>query len=157
MVKKTIIAVVSVVLLVSVFAGAYSGQYNYNSYARYAGYAPIYYAGVPYYNYYPIYHYPFSNYYDWLYEPYYKPSVAYPASVSNLNTYSNPSSSSIPRGSANQWCGVINNKPVGCDFGLVCDYTKSGITAVGVCSKQNYDTTYPYQVSPSITNAYYYS
>ncbi len=169
MVKKTIIAIVSVVLLVAVFAGAAS-KWGYTKYGA------IYYTGVPYYTSYPVYHdyplesmyypYGFGVYYPYLYDGWYSPSpnpqLNYPigpTSQEKRYEYTPPEypTMSIPRSTEGQLCGVINSMQFGCQYGLQCDYTKTSSTGVGVCSAlPPSSSTYPYQYYGSIPVNYPY-
>ncbi len=178
MVKKTIIAVAMVVLLVAVFVGA-AQKWGYTRYGAiyYYGtpysYAPNYvypYGSNPYQEYgsygYPAYAYPYMYRYGQTY-----PSYAYPYSyqqgpLSSENIYrygaptvSYPSYTSpeTPRGKVGQPCGLIDSQTYGCEYGMTCDYTKTGVTGVGLCSRLPPVTTYPYQVGPSTTYPYYYT
>jgi len=137
MVKRTIIAIigiVAIVLVVAVIVNAYS--------VGYSRYGPVYSNGYPFYMYYPIYYgpspgvyYPYNYYYypEQLYPYYYptdikqdsaKPSVSYP--------YYSPGV--VARSALNQQCGIVNSVQLGCDYGLVCDYTKTDKQGVGVCT-----------------------
>jgi hypothetical protein len=129
MVKKTVIAIVAVVLLVAVFASA--------SY-RYGGYMPYRYfyypeTAFPSYVTYPPYSY---------YQP---PSVAYPYSFLNeqsfnrygvpLKTY--PTYTGVtPLQQAGMLCGNVGSSTFECDYGLFCDYSGSIQKNVGVCRWQ---------------------
>ena len=169
MVKKTIIAVAAVVLLVAVFVGA-AQKWGYTRYGA------VYYYGTPYYSYAPYYVYPYGSYnYP------YGSSVSYPYSGNPLYSYpyyyksgplaseniyrsgapsvSYPSYSSptIPRGRVGQLCGLIDSQAYGCELGLECDYTRTGVSGIGMCTKSISVTTYPYQVGPSTTYPYYYT
>ena len=145
--KKTVIAIVAIVLLVAVLVGA-SHRWGYTRYGA------VYYH-TPQYMYYPAYHVP---YYEYRY-PYY--SYTSPLSSEFLYRYGPPSTAyptlpELPRGSEGQLCGAVGGKTYGCEFGFVCDYTKSGVAGVGVCSRQTPTTTHPYQVSQPATNYPYY-
>ncbi|MEM3153983.1 MAG: hypothetical protein QW165_00240 [Candidatus Woesearchaeota archaeon] len=169
MVKKTIIAIVLVVLLVAVFAGAAS-KWGYTRYGA------IYYAGVPSYNYYPVYHdypiesmyfpYGFGVYYPYMYDGYfpasYTPQMNYPLGPSSqerrfVYTPAEYPTMMAPMSAEGQLCGVINSRQYSCRYGLTCDYTKTGTTGVGICAKLPMDsTTYPYQVYGISQNFPYY-
>ena len=162
MVKKSVITIVAVVLLVAIVVGA-SQKWGYSRYGA------VYSYGNPYYMYAPGYVYPYGTYHPDQYYQYYgyptymTPSYYYPYSpLSTEYSYGNPSVSSIapvtPQGKAGQLRGSIGGTDYGCVYGLVCDYTKTGITAVGVCSSQSQVTTYPYQIATYNTQPpYYYS
>ncbi len=144
MVKKTVLAIVGVVLLVAVLTGAVQRWY--------AGYSPYRY----YYTYYPVQHYPL--YYSYpsaipptYYSPYDSPSYMYPyyspLASGNLYRYGIPQvetsypmyssyKEEIPRGVAGQLCGSVGGTSYGCYYGMVCDYTITGQTGVGVCRSQ---------------------
>ena len=146
MVKKTIIAVVAVVLLVAVFAGAASRWfYQYYPY----GYSYYMYYPVPYY---PAYNNALSNEYPYAYNyPYANPTTTYPyyssaAASYSMPTTSYPASPTLPLGKMNQLCGLIGTAQYGCSYGLVCDYTKTSTTGVGLCtSLPTQTTTFPYR------------
>ena len=159
MVKKTIISIIVIVLLAAVFVNASHHWTN-------PRYGAVYYSGQPYYSYYPYYIYPYDTSYPYsyyrfptYYYPYYDMRYTY---TKTAPTVSYPASPTYPlyveaRGSEGELCGTAGEKQFGCEYGLVCDYTKTGTTGLGVCAKQTYTTTYPYSVSPSVTYPYYYS
>lgn len=136
MVKKTILAIVVIVLLVAVFSGAVQRLY--------AGYSPYRY----YYTYYPVEYYAGSYAYPshqtpTYYAPYQPPSYAYPYYSQTGYPYGTPEvsypASSVeetPRGAAGQLCGSVDGIAYGCYYGLVCDYAAIGRTGVGVCARQ---------------------
>ncbi len=169
MVKKTIMAVVAVVLLVAVFAGAAS-RWGYTRYGA------VYNYGTPDYTYYPVYHnyprqsmyfpYGLGVYHPYLYDGWYSttpyPQVNYPIGPTSqekrfeIKPAEYPTVN-IPRSADGQLCGVINSRQYGCNYGLVCDYTKTGTTGVGVCSRiPQQVTNYPYQAYGPSTNYPYY-
>ncbi len=165
MVKKTIFAVVAVVLLVAVFAGA-ANRWGYTRYGA------IYNTGTPYYTYYPVFHdypvesmyypYGYDTYSPYLYDAWYPKSatVNYPYAPQAEQSKYSPSeyeTMSIPRSAEGQLCGVLNSRQYGCQFGLVCDYTRTGTTGVGVCTSQPpHITNYPNQFGYPSTNYPYY-
>lgn len=156
MVKKTVIAIVAVVLLVAVFASA--------SY-RYGGYLPSRYVYAPQSPYlpqtvnpyfatnYPTYNYPY--YYP--YAPYTYPSYIYPYyyyGSGTLPSYSYPyyaltADKAVrtgrpsetyptyvgvkPRGQKGQLCGKVGVGEFDCDYGLTCDFTATPQPDVGIC------------------------
>jgi hypothetical protein len=166
MVKKTIIAIGVVVLLAAVFVGA-AQKWGYTRYGTF------YYYGDPPFSYSSTYVYPFGSYhpyqyykeygyplyaypYDYKYGPSY-PEYGYPYGRQPVLSYPSYSTPNVPRGKAGQLCGVIESQAYGCEFGLECDYTKTGVAGVGMCTRQPPVTTYPYQVGPSTTYPYYYT
>src|SRR5574342_138850 len=169
MVKKTVFAIVGVVLLVAVFASAAS-KWGYTKYGA------IYYSGYPSYQYYPLYHdypiesmyspYGFGVYYPYLYDawysPYPNPQLNYPIGPTSQEKrfeYTAPPLNTLrtPRSAIGQLCGMINGMSFGCQPGLDCDYTKTQATGVGVCAViPPQSTTYPYQVYSAPTNYPYY-
>lgn len=167
MVKKTVLAIVGVVLLVAVFAHA-ANQWGYTRYGA------LYYSDSPYYSYYPVYHdypiesmYPpygsYGSWYPYLYDGWYpaSPEMNYPFSPTSSERYYQPDTAEypgmyIPRSEEFGLCGALNGRQYGCTWGLVCDYTKTGQVGVGVCSKVTNPTTYPYQLSYPSTNYPYY-
>lgn len=133
MVKKTVIAIVAVVLLVAVFSGAVQRLYaGYSPYRYYYTYYPVeYYAGY--------YAYP-SAYPPVYYSPYQPPSQSYPyyysTGYSPLQEVSYPARAETPRGGPGQLCGKADGAEYGCYYGLVCDYTVTGTAGLGVCRSQ---------------------
>jgi len=165
MVKKTIIAVVMVVLLLAVFSSAAS-KWGYTRYG-----AVYYYDGYPFMTYYPVFHdypipstqnpYGYGIYNPYLYDGWYSanPEYNYPYSATPSRfTYNPPEYPTInmPRSAQGQLCGTLNNQQYGCASGLTCDYTKTNSVDVGICSKPRHVTTYPYQVTYPSTNYPYY-
>jgi len=141
MVKKTIIAIMAVVLLATIAATAYNyGMTRYGTFYYDSPYYSYYQYYKPYQYYYqtgPSYAYPYyatpgplsSDYmyrYGYYQSPYtqVRPEVAYPASVYTA------------RGVEGQLCGQVNGGQFGCSYGLVCDYTKAEQQGIGVCSRQ---------------------
>src|SRR5574342_728000 len=146
MVKKTILAIVVVVLLVAVFSGAVQRLYR--------GYSPYRY----YYTYYPVEYYPAYYAYPSAFPPMYyssyqPPSEYYPYYYSplaseNLYRYGTPqvevsypmytsaTEQETPRGVEGQLCGKADGTVYGCYYGMVCDYTATGRTGIGVCKSQ---------------------
>ncbi len=130
MVKKTVVAIVSVVLLVAVFASA---SYRYGGYMPYRHF------------YYPETVYPSYVTYPPYYSYYQQPSVSYPYSALNdeyfyrynvpLKTYQTYTGV-VPSAQAGMLCGNVGAGTYGCDFGLFCDYSKAIQPGVGVCTRQ---------------------
>lgn len=126
MVKNTVIAIVSIVLIAVISVSAYSYAWS-----RYG----VFYNVVPQFPYYPNYYnqyqpqvvYPTYLYqqptpefpYSYPYQPYDYgvPEVAYPYSVQT----------------SSQLCGLIDGKPYGCNYGFLCDYGKTEVQGLGVC------------------------
>ncbi len=167
MVKKTIVAVLAIVLLSIVFVGA-AQRWGYTRYGA------VYSYGTPYYSYYPLYQYPFyGGYYSYYRSPYYTypyyysplasdyvyrygaPSTAYPSPTAGYGApstaYPSPVSGELPRGGEGQLCGMIDSQQYGCEYGLVCDYKQGG---VGVCARQSGGVTYT--SPPTAAYPYYY-
>ncbi len=160
MVKKTVVAILAVVLLAAVFVGA-AQRWGYTRYGA------AYWYGYPYatpYSYYPYYQYPYygtyypivrspSYSYPYYYSPisasymyrYGAPGVVYPAPT----TYQPPAPEQ-PRSGEGQLCGLMDSKQYGCYYGMTCDYTKTTQQGVGVCTYQSTSS------SPSVTYPYYY-
>lgn len=174
MVKKTIVAIIAIVLLVVVFVGAshrwgytrYGAVYSYGNPSNAPSYVYPYGTYHPYQYYgdygYPTYTYPYGYYYPGQSEYMYRygaPTTAYPYSRAAPETvYPYYPTPQVPRGQEGQLCGAIDERQYGCEFGYVCDYTKGGVAGLGVCSiSPGSTTTYPYQVGPSTTYPYYYS
>ena len=151
MVKKTVIAIIVVVLLVAILTGA-SHRWGYTRYGA------VYYYGSPY-SYYPLYQYPYSpysyyNYPSYAYPYYYgplssqymyrygAPTSYYQAPSTSYPYYQAPSYQAptptvgLPRGTEGQLCGMSDGQQYGCEYGLVCDYTKTQKAGIGVCSTQ---------------------
>lgn len=163
MVKKVIVAIIAVVLVSAVLVGA-SHKWGYTRYGA------VYYYGQPTFSYYPVYNYPYYGaYYPSTYYRY--PAYAYPyyynpLASENLYRYGLPETSyayggtspymtlPLARSGVGAPCGIIDSSQYGCEFGLVCDYTKGNAPGVGECSRQTATTTYPYQVDS--TTPYYY-
>ncbi|MBW2969953.1 hypothetical protein KY309_00360 [Candidatus Woesearchaeota archaeon] len=143
MVRKTIVAIIAVVLLVSVFVGA--RQWGYTRYGA------LYYYGDPFFMYYPVPYYPtpgvyYSNYPEYA-SPYYPmysypyPGYAYPYYGPLTQEYAYrfgaPAVISTPtRSREGQVCGISGTTQMGCEYGLVCDYTKGTQAGLGVCSQE---------------------
>ncbi|VVB81950.1 Uncharacterised protein [uncultured archaeon] len=142
MVRRTVIAIIGIVvivLVVAVIVNAYS--------VGYTRYGPVYYYGSPYYMYYPVYYGPQPGV-NYPYNYYYSPSYAYPYyyPTDYKNNYGLPSvnypyPAGVIRGSVGQTCGMMDNQQVGCDYGLVCDYSKTTQKGMGICSVAS---NYPY-------------
>lgn len=161
MVKKAIVAIIALVLVSAVFVGA-AQKWGYTRYGA------VYYSGDPVFSYYPVYNYPYYGaYYPTTYYRY--PAYAYPYSYNplaseNLYRYGLPETSypygtsyqtlPLARSGLGQFCGIIDSTQYGCEFGLVCDYTKGNSPGVGMCAMQTGTTTYPYQLD--YTTPYYY-
>ncbi len=169
MVKKTIIAVAVIVLLTAVFVGA-AQKWGYTRYGA------VYSYGTPSYSYAPQYVYPYGSYNypygSYISDPYSgAPLQSYPyyyrqgpLASENMYRYGAPTvsypsytSPQIPRGMVGQLCGTMYNQAYGCEYGLECDYTKTGAEGIGMCTRPIHVTTYPYQVGPSTTYPYYYT
>ena len=136
MVKSAIIAVVAILFFSFVIVGA-ADRWGYGTYG------PVYYYGQPFYQYLPIQYYPGSMYYP----NFNYPDYAYPMdnTLSSRNMYrygapavSYPYSVSTEGG---RLCGLVDGQQFGCEFGMVCDYTKTNQKGIGVCTRQS---TYPY-------------
>jgi len=147
--KRSIIAILAMFLLCSIAVLAYSKL-------GYTRYGAVYYYGEPYYSYYPIYYQGYGAYYPTT--NYNAPVYAYPYFYNPTNsnygfrpTYESPQ---MWRNGVDQICGIVDNTQVGCDFGLICDYTKGNVPGVGFCSRTTATTTYPYQLDT--TAPYYY-
>jgi hypothetical protein len=161
MVKKSIIAIV-IIFLFSVLAVGAATKWGYTRYGA------VYYYGEPFYSYYPVqqYSYPYYN------NAYYRyPAYAYPyynrgplasdfmyrygtpTVTVGAPAMSYPASAGVQmptRGVQGQLCGLVDSQQFGCDFGLVCDYTKTGQSGVGICSMPSgayASTSYPYYYS----------
>ncbi len=163
--KKTVFAIVLVVLLTAVGVSAYYnwGHYSYDSlnyYSQpytpyyYSYYSPPYYDAPAYYGYEPYYA-PYETPYYAPYETPYYNRVYYNPLGNYRNSYLSPLSSDymyrygLPQteyaamvytlpgyGSSGELCGMIRGQQEGCVSGLVCDYRMTNISGVGVCSKQ---------------------
>ncbi len=159
MVKKSIIAIV-VIFLFSVLAVGAATKWGYTRYGA------VYYYGEPFYSYYPVQQYSYPYYSS----PYYRyPAYAYPyynrgpLASDVMYRYGTPTVTvgtpamnypagvQMPtRGAQGQLCGLVDSQQFGCDFGLVCDYTKTGQSGIGVCSMPSgayASTSYPYYYS----------
>ncbi|MEM3153982.1 MAG: hypothetical protein QW165_00235 [Candidatus Woesearchaeota archaeon] len=122
MVKKTVIAIVLVVLLVAVFAAA---SYRYGGYLPYQSYyGPK--MAYPRYVSYPGFPYPTYQPPSYVY-PYYVPVGAYPERypVQTPWTFTGV----VPPPKEGQLCSD------GCAPGLVCDYSRTSQPNVGVCAR----------------------
>lgn len=164
MVKKTVIAIICIVLLAVISVSAYKkiGMTDYGAVYQYNypfGHASYYY---PYYQY-PVVEYPYYGDDVYLDTPkyyttsYYAPvGFEYPANPLGNYRYSylNPISShymyrygypqlsypapvSLSRGYIGEPCGVYDGWTNGCAYGLVCDYTKVKASNLGLCSTQS--------------------
>lgn len=149
MVKKTVVAILAVVLLATVIATAYTYGYSYSPYTPY-GYQYQTYQS-PYYSYYQYYR-PSFGY------PYYssRPAYAYPyyfspLSSENIYRYGTPSTvaqinypSTVGglRGAEGQLCGMVDSVNYGCASGLYCDYNKISTPGIGACSRSTGVGTY---------------
>lgn len=152
--KKSVLAIVLVVLIVAVSAVAwerwgvtrygavthYGNPYMYQSYDYpyydYPGYvdfvgspayAPTYFRYAPAYNPFGNYRYSYMNPLsgDYMYR-YGLPQTEYAAVVQNLE---------LPAAQGNL-CGTFNGRAYGCQYGLTCDYTKVNAAGLGACMPQ---------------------
>ena len=149
MVKKTVLAIVAVVLLVAVVVGAsyrYGGylpsrySYTYNQ-EMYYPYSP----GTYYPEYAPYLNYPsYVNVYPPYSQPVYqRPSYAYPSYYSPVlpNRFGEPVQTYqtyvgvTPRAREGMLCGSVGMGEYSCDYGLFCDYSRSAQPNVGLCSR----------------------
>ena len=154
MVKKTIIAIAAIVVIAAIFASAARIIWNNPYYSNYSPYAYQYpYLSSPYsYSYTPYYSYPYyasSYYYPSYISPYYNYPYYGPLSSEYMYRYGGPTTSypyspttnypasTTERGVQGQPCGIIYSQQYGCEYGMVCDYSKSGISGVGVCTTQS--------------------
>ena len=152
MVKKTVLAIVAVVLLVAVVVGAsyrYGGYlpsrhvYTYSpetSYPKFYPYTQTAYPGyTPYLNY-PTY----VNVYPAYSQPaYQRPSYVYPYySTVPPNRFGEPLQTYptyvgvTPRAREGMLCGSVGMGEYSCEFGLFCDYSRTAQPGVGLCSRQ---------------------
>jgi len=174
MVKQTLIAIAVITLLVTVAAVAT----HMTGFARYGGSPDVGHPSYSYQYYGPTVAYPSSEYgafsgrfrypYYYLHPRTYYPTQYYqfPPSTAASPTVGSPAAQypygvptsrvEAPRGGVSQLCGIISGNQYGCVAGLVCDYTKTGTSGVGVCSRSQDITTYPYQVGRSVTRPLYY-
>lgn len=153
MFNKFVLAIVAIFLISAVGVMAY--QWGYTKYGA------VYYEGQPYFSYYPVYYAPtYGMYYPSAYSPH--PAYSYPyafnpISSENMYRYGFPSTYTAPplvRSGPGNFCGIIDSTQLGCEFGLVCDYTKGNQPGVGMCVRQTATTTYPYQVDTG--SVFYY-
>jgi len=142
--KKTVLAIVGVVLLVAVLVTA-THRWGYSQY------------GAVYYYDYPFFYYDQVAQPPGVYTPfaYERPSLVYPSPLSSdyLYRYDPPSAGDTPRGVEGQLCGLSGSEQFGCVSGLVCDYSKTKKAGLGICSKQ----AGIYPASPSMTYPYYFN
>jgi len=145
--KKTVIAIVAVVLLVAVVVTA-THRWGYTNYGSF------------YYHDYPFYGYPQTEQPVGVYVPAQEPTVVYPGSFAPQYSYPTPLSSEylyrygmsyVPRSSEGQLCGLMNGVAYGCEFGLECEYTISRVRGAGVCVRPR--GLYP---TPEISYPYYF-